>query len=188
MRDCIACKNGTSCACAEALGGHHLGERTPSYGTLAKTRRMIQRLPRPCQELPFASHGVRPWWQARLIRLQGGARTACCARSVRCRQVRDKYRPAGANPHRLQTSDASSGQPHTSSHADTLHPIIPPVVARQPLSCAGTRATGSAFCRARHDEVETCQRAVPCAREARAIARSGAGVALAPETVGVFGA
>jgi hypothetical protein len=57
-------------------------------------------------------------------------------------------------------------------------PSIPPVVAREPLSCAGTRATGSAVCGARHGEVEACQRAVPC----------GAGVALAPETLGVFAA
>jgi hypothetical protein len=77
---------------------------------------------------------------------------------------------------------------HIHRHADTLHPIIPPVVAREPLSCAGTRATGSAVCGARYGEVEACQRAVPCAREAKAIARSGAGVALAPETVGVFAA
>jgi hypothetical protein len=34
---------------------------------------------------------------------------------------------------------------HIHRHADTLHPIIPPVMAREPLSCAGTRATGSAI-------------------------------------------
>jgi hypothetical protein len=138
--------------------------------TLAKTRRMIQRLPRPYQELPFASHKLGPF--------------ACKA---------EQEQPVALGPCDAGKSATNIGllaqiltvcklpmhrrASHIHRHADTLHPIIPPVVARQPLSCAGTRATGSAFCRARL-----------CAREARAIARSGAGVALVPETVGVFGA